>query len=58
MLVLPSDHVIDDEPAFRAAIAAALPEVARGKIVTFGVRPTSPHTGYGYLRVDAGGGGR
>ncbi len=52
MLVLPSDHVIDDERAFRAAIAQALPEVARGKIVTFGVRPTSPHTGYGYIRGD------
>jgi mannose-1-phosphate guanylyltransferase/mannose-6-phosphate isomerase len=53
MLVLPSDHVIDNEPAFRAAIEQALPEVHRGKIVTFGVRPTSPHTGYGYIRVDA-----
>ncbi|NJC04479.1 mannose-1-phosphate guanylyltransferase/mannose-6-phosphate isomerase [Sphingomonas kaistensis] len=52
MLVLPSDHVIDDVPAFHAAIAQALPQVARGKIVTFGVRPTSPHTGYGYIRVD------
>jgi mannose-1-phosphate guanylyltransferase/mannose-6-phosphate isomerase len=53
MLVLPSDHVIDNEAAFRAAIEQALPEVHRGKIVTFGVRPTSPHTGYGYIRVDA-----
>jgi mannose-1-phosphate guanylyltransferase/mannose-6-phosphate isomerase len=53
MLVLPSDHVIDDQRAFRAAIEQALPEVRRGKIVTFGVRPTSPHTGYGYIRVDA-----
>jgi mannose-1-phosphate guanylyltransferase/mannose-6-phosphate isomerase len=53
MLVLPSDHVIDNQPAFRAAIDQALPEVHRGKIVTFGVRPTSPHTGYGYIRVDA-----
>lgn len=52
MLVLPSDHVIDDVAAFHAAIAKALPEVHGGKIVTFGVRPTSPHTGYGYLRVD------
>lgn len=52
MLVLPSDHVIDDVPAFHAAIRRALPHVAGGKIVTFGVRPTSPHTGYGYLRVD------
>ncbi|UUR06949.1 mannose-1-phosphate guanylyltransferase/mannose-6-phosphate isomerase [Sphingomonas glaciei] len=53
MLVLPSDHVIDDVPAFHAAIGQALPHVARGKIVTFGVRPTSPHTGYGYIRVDS-----
>lgn len=53
MLVLPSDHVIGDERAFRAAIAEAVPEVARGRIVTFGVRPTSPHTGYGYIRVDS-----
>lgn len=53
MLVLPSDHVIDDVPAFHAAIAQALPHVADGKIVTFGVRPASPHTGYGYIRVDA-----
>jgi mannose-1-phosphate guanylyltransferase/mannose-6-phosphate isomerase len=52
MLVLPSDHVIDDVPAFHSAIAQALPEVRRGKIVTFGVQPTSPHTGYGYIRVD------
>lgn len=53
MLVLPSDHAIDDEPAFRAAIARAAPAVRQGKIVTFGIRPTSPHTGYGYIRVDA-----
>jgi mannose-1-phosphate guanylyltransferase/mannose-6-phosphate isomerase len=57
MLVLPSDHVIDDVPAFHAAIAQALPEVQRGKVVTFGVRPTSPHTGYGYIRVDGAGSG-
>ena len=52
MLVLPSDHVIDDEAAFLNAMQQAMPEVDRGKIVTFGVRPTSPHTGYGYIRVD------
>nr|WP_314445817.1 mannose-1-phosphate guanylyltransferase/mannose-6-phosphate isomerase [uncultured Sphingomonas sp.] len=53
MLVLPSDHVIDDEPAFHAAVARALPEVHRGRIVTFGVQPTAPHTGYGYIRVES-----
>jgi mannose-1-phosphate guanylyltransferase/mannose-6-phosphate isomerase len=52
MLVLPSDHVIADEAAFLRAVEQALPEVRRGKIVTFGIRPTSPHTGYGYIRVD------
>lgn len=52
MLVLPSDHVIDDQPAFLAAVERALPAVRAGKIVTFGIRPTSPHTGYGYIKVD------
>lgn len=52
MLVLPSDHVIDDEPAFRQAVERALPAVRSGKIVTFGIQPTSAHTGYGYIQVD------
>ena len=52
MLVLPSDHVINDRPAFLAAVEQALPEVRNGRIVTFGIRPTSPHTGYGYIGVD------
>ncbi|WP_344708984.1 mannose-1-phosphate guanylyltransferase/mannose-6-phosphate isomerase [Sphingomonas humi] len=56
MLVLPSDHVIDDLPAFHAAIREAVPAVQAGKIVTFGIHPTMPHTGYGYIRVDAGAG--
>jgi len=45
MLVLPSDHAA----AFRAAVATAMPAAAAGLLVTFGVAPTGPHTGYGYV---------
>lgn len=50
LLVLPSDHVIHSEQAFvRATLAAA--RMAEGQfLVTFGVEPDSPHTGYGYIR--------
>ncbi|MFM9853040.1 MAG: mannose-1-phosphate guanylyltransferase/mannose-6-phosphate isomerase [Sphingomonadaceae bacterium] len=51
MLVMPSDHVIDDVPAFHAAIDAALPLVAEGWLVTFGIGPTGPETGYGYIET-------
>jgi mannose-1-phosphate guanylyltransferase/mannose-6-phosphate isomerase len=49
LLVMPSDHVISDLPAFLAAIDKALPEVAQGALATFGIAPASPHTGYGYI---------
>jgi mannose-1-phosphate guanylyltransferase/mannose-1-phosphate guanylyltransferase/mannose-6-phosphate isomerase len=50
LLVMPSDHVVADEPAFAAAIDAALPVVAeRGWLATFGITPTGPETGYGYI---------
>lgn len=49
LLVMPSDHVIADLPAFLAAIDKALPEVAQGALATFGIAPASPHTGYGYI---------
>ncbi len=51
LLVMPSDHVITDEAAFHAAIAAALPQVEAGWLATFGIAPTGPETGYGYIRV-------
>jgi mannose-1-phosphate guanylyltransferase len=51
MLVMPSDHVIDDVPAFLAAIDAAMPLVADGWLVTFGINPTGPETGYGYIEA-------
>ena len=49
MLVLPSDHLILDVPAFHAAVATALPLAARGALVTFGITPQAPVTGYGYI---------
>jgi len=51
LLVMPSDHVIIDEAAFMAAIDAALPLVADGWLVTFGIQPDGPETGYGYIQV-------
>lgn len=51
LLVMPSDHVIDDVQAFHDAIEAALPYVEEGWLVTFGIEPDAPETGYGYIRI-------
>ena len=51
LVVAPSDHVITDEAAFHAAIAAALPAAIDGHLVTFGIRPQGPETGYGYIEI-------
>ena len=53
MLVMPADHVVSDVDAFRRAVSAAYGPAAEGRIVAFGVVPTSPETGYGYIRADA-----
>lgn len=53
MLVAPSDHVIPDTDAFQAAIAEGVPAARSGQLVTFGIRPTAPETGYGYLELSA-----
>ena len=50
MLVMPSDHVIADVDAFRAAVARALPLVREGWLATFGITPDAAETGYGYIR--------
>ena len=55
LLVLPSDHVIADEEAFRAAVLRAMPAARSGKLVTFGIVPTGPETGYGYIKAGAAG---
>lgn len=51
LLVLASDHVITDEAAFHQAVLAAAPAAAAGKLVTFGIVPTGPETGYGYIKA-------
>jgi mannose-1-phosphate guanylyltransferase/mannose-1-phosphate guanylyltransferase/mannose-6-phosphate isomerase len=58
LLVLPADHLIDDTPRFHEAVREALRQAAQGSLVTFGIVPTAPETGYGYIRrgqaLDAG----
>ncbi|WP_185867672.1 mannose-1-phosphate guanylyltransferase/mannose-6-phosphate isomerase [Sphingomonas sp. TF3] len=51
LLVMPSDHVIADVAAFHSAIAVALPLVEAGWLITFGIDPLSPETGYGWIRL-------
>ncbi|MBS0211964.1 MAG: mannose-1-phosphate guanylyltransferase/mannose-6-phosphate isomerase [Proteobacteria bacterium] len=58
LLVLPSDHVIADEAAFRAAVMQALPTAEAGGLVTFGIVPRAPETGYGYIKASPGEGMR
>lgn len=53
LLVLPSDHLIRDVPAFTAAVARAARAAAQGYLVTFGVVPTRPETGFGYIERGA-----
>jgi mannose-1-phosphate guanylyltransferase/mannose-6-phosphate isomerase len=55
LLVCPSDHHIGDIAAFHQAIALARPEAEAGKIVTFGIEPDHPATGFGYIAGAAGG---
>jgi mannose-1-phosphate guanylyltransferase len=52
LLVLAADHVINDISAFHQAIALAKVEAEKGLLVTFGVVPISPNTGYGYIQAD------
>ncbi len=51
LLMMPSDHVITDVAAFHAATNAALPLAQDGWLVTYGIAPTGPETGYGYIRM-------
>jgi mannose-1-phosphate guanylyltransferase/mannose-6-phosphate isomerase len=54
MLVMPSDHLVGHIDSFHAAVGAGVPAAAGGRLVTFGVTPTGPETGYGYLEAGAG----
>ncbi|QGH59736.1 mannose-1-phosphate guanylyltransferase/mannose-6-phosphate isomerase [Serratia proteamaculans] len=49
LLVLAADHVIQDEKTFRDAVLQAVPYADKGKLATFGIVPTGPETGYGYI---------
>jgi mannose-1-phosphate guanylyltransferase/mannose-6-phosphate isomerase len=53
LVVMPSDHVIRDEPRFVEAVRSAAGVAATGKLVLFGIKPNGPHTGYGYIRKGA-----
>jgi mannose-1-phosphate guanylyltransferase / mannose-6-phosphate isomerase len=55
MVVLPADHVIRNVPAFQACLRVAIEAAAAGKLVTFGIAPTHPETGFGYIKAKAGG---
>jgi mannose-1-phosphate guanylyltransferase/mannose-6-phosphate isomerase len=57
LLVLPSDHLVRDVDAFRRAVLAATPAAEAGALVTFGIVPTAPETGFGYIQADAAGTG-
>jgi mannose-1-phosphate guanylyltransferase/mannose-6-phosphate isomerase len=50
LVVMPSDHVIPDQRGFIAAVRKAAEVATTGKLVLFGIAPSAPHTGYGYIR--------
>ncbi|MFQ5356326.1 MAG: mannose-1-phosphate guanylyltransferase, partial [Mariprofundaceae bacterium] len=52
MVVLPADHLIKDAQAFRNCLEIAGEEARRGSLLTFGIQPTRPDTGFGYIQVD------
>jgi mannose-1-phosphate guanylyltransferase len=56
-LVLAADHLISDDAAFEKAVAQAAEQARESNLVVFGIRPTGPETGYGYLEVAAAGDG-
>lgn len=52
LLVLAADHLITDQEAFSSAVAQAMVLARQGKLVTFGIQPDSPETGYGYIEAE------
>jgi mannose-1-phosphate guanylyltransferase/mannose-6-phosphate isomerase len=57
LLVLPADHVIRDVPTFQKAVRTALTAVEQDQLVTFGIVPNAPETGYGYIQRGPADGG-
>ncbi len=58
LLVLPSDHVVRNEAGFRDAVSAACAAAEAGALVTFGIVPDAPETGFGYIQAETGEGVR
>src|SRR5690606_28959355 len=54
LLVLPADNGVRDKTAFRAAVGAAMPAAQAGALLTFGIVPDAPETGFGYIHAAAG----
>lgn len=54
MVVLPADHIIKDEVRFREHLDAAIEAAQGGKLLTFGIQPTRPDTGFGYIKAQPG----
>jgi mannose-1-phosphate guanylyltransferase/mannose-6-phosphate isomerase len=54
LIVMPADHVVRDGAAFAAAVALGVEQAMEGRVVTFGIVPDTPHTGFGYIRAAAG----
>ena len=55
LLLAPSDHVIADAEAFRQTVMRGVGAAQNGALITFGVKPAGPHTGYGYIEAETGG---
>ncbi|MDX8404245.1 MAG: mannose-1-phosphate guanylyltransferase/mannose-6-phosphate isomerase [Mariprofundaceae bacterium] len=53
MLVLPADHLIQDVESFHQCLETAMDVAASGKLVTFGIKPTRPDTGFGYIQAES-----
>lgn len=51
MVVLPADHIIKDEKGFRENLIAAIDAAQSGKLITFGIQPARPDTGFGYIKA-------
>ena len=51
MVVLPADHIIKDEKRFREHLNVAIDAAGAGKLITFGILPTRPDTGFGYIKI-------
>lgn len=54
MVVLPADHVIKDEVRFREHMNDAIKAAESGQLITFGIQPTRPDTGFGYIKANSG----